>query len=217
MADALLKVGGSLYRQPLALRAALVSWVTLAHSYRLLLIPGGGPFADTVRAADAAFGLGDSTAHWMAIAAMDQYGALLADQAAGTALVDTLAAAGEAMDAGQLAILAPSALLRAADPLPHSWQVTSDSLAAWIAGQAGARLLVLLKDVPGLVAGDPHAPDAKPLPAVARGELSGYAAVDAYFATALPPGMPCWVVDGRQPELLRTLLERGSTAGTRVS
>ena len=40
--------------------------------------------------------------------------------------------------AGRVPVLAPSAWLRAADPLPHSWDVTSDSIAAWIAGQAGA-------------------------------------------------------------------------------
>jgi aspartokinase-like uncharacterized kinase len=42
-------------------------------------------------------------------------------------------------------VLAPSRWLRDADPLPHSWDVTSDSIAAWIAGEIGARELVLVK------------------------------------------------------------------------
>ena len=32
-----------------------------------------------------------------------------------------------------------------ASPLPHSWDVTSDTIAAWIAGQLKAQSLVLLK------------------------------------------------------------------------
>ena len=47
--------------------------------------------------------------------------------------------------AGRVPVLAPSRWLREADPLPHSWDVTSDSIAAWVAGQAGASTLVLVK------------------------------------------------------------------------
>ena len=50
-----------------------------------------------------------------------------------------------ALDAGRVPVLAPSQWLREADPLPHSWDVTSDSIAAWVAGAVGARELVLVK------------------------------------------------------------------------
>jgi acetylglutamate kinase len=39
--------------------------------------------------------------------------------------------------------------MRAADPLPHSWDITSDSIAAFIAGALGAGELILLKPVDG--------------------------------------------------------------------
>jgi dihydroneopterin aldolase len=42
-------------------------------------------------------------------------------------------------------VLAPSRWLRTADPLPHSWDVTSDSIAAWAAGELGAPRLLLVK------------------------------------------------------------------------
>jgi aspartokinase-like uncharacterized kinase len=96
---------------------------------RTLIVPGGGPFADMVRAADARFGLSDDDAHWAAILAMDQYATALATLAPG------------------LPIVAPYQWLRAVDPLPHSWDVTSDSIAAWIAVAVGAARLLLVKPV----------------------------------------------------------------------
>ena len=39
-----------------------------------------------------------------------------------------------ALSAGHVPVLAPSRWLREADPLPHAWTVTSDSIAAWVAG-----------------------------------------------------------------------------------
>jgi aspartokinase-like uncharacterized kinase len=41
--------------------------------------------------------------------------------------------------------------MRSADPLPHSWEVTSDSIAAWLAGALGAHRVVLVKPVAGEV------------------------------------------------------------------
>jgi aspartokinase-like uncharacterized kinase len=91
-----------------------------------------------------------------------------------------------------LYVLAPSAWLRARDPLPHSWDVTSDSIAAWVAGQVGSRRLVLVKP-PGSAGAD----------AVAG---AGADAVDAYFATARPPGIDCRVVPADDLERLRAAL-----------
>ena len=48
-------------------------------------------------------------------------------------------------------MLAPYRWMLAADALPHRWEVTSDSIAAFVAGALDARLLVLLKPVSGPV------------------------------------------------------------------
>ena len=56
-----------------------------------------------------------------------------------------------ALGAGQVPVLAPYRWLLAADPLPHRWEVTSDSIAAFVAGALDAELLVLLKPVAGPV------------------------------------------------------------------
>ena len=81
----------------------------------------------------------------MAVLAMDQYAHLIASRLAGATLVWDADAIARAVRAGQVPVLAPSSWLRSADPLPHSWSVTSDSIAAWVAEAIGARELLLIK------------------------------------------------------------------------
>jgi aspartokinase-like uncharacterized kinase len=114
-------------------------------------VPGGGPFADIVRDIDRKYAVGDHAAHWMAVLAMDQHAHLLVSQIPRAPLVESLAQVESVLDAGGLPVLAPYRWLRAADPLPHSWDVTSDSIAACVAEACGASELVLLKAVSGPV------------------------------------------------------------------
>jgi hypothetical protein len=189
------------------------SWAALAEERRLLFAPGGGPFADQVRSADVRFGLSDSAAHWMAILAMDQYAYLLAHLVPHAVLVRDLAGAAATCAAGQAAILAPSALLLQMDPLPHSWQITSDSIAAWLANYAKIERLILLKSLPGVeVQGlAPSLPQQ-----VSRQMLRNYEVVDPYFAQMLSSATRCWIINGRRPERLAELLRSGATLGTQV-
>lgn len=213
MFDAIIKVGGSLYHHT-ELSTIGAAWAKLARTQRLLLVPGGGPFADQVRAADTRFHLSNSAAHWMAILAMDQYAYLLADLIPQAALVRDLAGATAAGAAGQLAVLAPTMLLLQSDPLPHSWHITSDSIAAWLAQYAGINLLVLLKSVAGIYQA---ADSTSLLRQVSRQALAHNDIVDPYFAQFLSPATQCWLIDGSQPERLAELLESGYTFGTQVT
>jgi 5-(aminomethyl)-3-furanmethanol phosphate kinase len=208
--DALLKVGGSLGRRPAALRRLMAVLGAAARSQTLVVVPGGGAFADAIRRADRRFGLDDSAAHWMAILAMDQYAHLLAALTPGARVIRNP----EEVAAGRLNVLAVSAWLGRADPLPHSWAVTSDSIAAWVARRLRARRLVLLKNVDGQFDRDPHEPEARLLCRVPRDRLRGV--VDAYFARALGPRLPCWIVNGANPGRVLELLETGGSKGTRV-
>jgi dihydroneopterin aldolase len=81
----------------------------------------------------------------MAVLAMDQYAHVLAERIDGAVLVEDSGAIAGALAADRVAVLAPSRWLRAADPLPHSWDATSDSAAAFVAGALDARRLVLVK------------------------------------------------------------------------
>lgn len=209
--DWVIKVGGSLGAGPAALRRLMETLGRAARRQRLLVVPGGGSFADEVRRADRRFGLGDSAAHWMAILAMDQYGHLLARLAPGALLVRHA----RRLKPGRLHVLLPSAWLLDADPLPHSWDVTSDSIAAWVARAVGVPRLMLVKDVDGFLAPRRESGRGKRLVRqVALKELSGV--VDPYFSRALDPAIACWVVRGTRPERVAALLATGRTLGTEV-
>ena len=190
------------------LRRLMETLAGVGRRHWLVVVPGGGSFADEVRRADRRFVLGDSAAHWMAILAMDQYGHLLARLAPGAAL----ARSRRELAPGRLNVLAPSIWLRRADPLPHSWDVTSDSIAAWIARALGAPRLMLVKHRDGFIP-----PSRGPLEVPARARrlalemVSG--AVDPYFARALNPAIACWLVRGTRPERVARLL--GDRSGLR--
>lgn len=164
--NTVVKIGGALLGRPGALDDIVVPVLSrvAARGDPVLVVPGGGPFADTVRRIDTELGLSAYASHWMAILALDQYAELLTSRIPGSRVVWNPDEAGNALAAGELPILAPSRWLRHADPLPHSWEVTSDSIAAWVAGQVGARRLILVKaakvDVSALV--DPHFAHALP-------------------------------------------------------
>jgi aspartokinase-like uncharacterized kinase len=214
MFEALIKVGGSICNTQ-SLKALASQWAALASRRSLLFVAGGGLFADQVRALDKHLGLSDRAAHWMAIAAMEQNGYLLGDYMPGIPLISDFGFRISDFNSPS-AVLLPYSLLRQADPLPHSWDATSDSLAAWLAGYSGARRLVLLKDVPGVYAdGEPSA-NREVLAEISRSELVGYEAVDPYFVKALPPQMETWILSGDHPERLARLLETGETEGTRI-
>jgi len=185
--ETVVKVGGRLLAAVEYLDAVLGIAAEAARARRLLIVPGGGPFADAVRAVDRQIGLPDGAAHWMAVLAMDQYAHLVAARLAGAVLVADRREIGSAFDAGGIPVLTPSRWLRDADPLPHSWDVTSDSIAAWIAGRVGARRLVLVKP-PGI--GQPRE------------------TVDPYFAHALPANVATEIVAADRIEALRSALSR---------
>jgi aspartokinase-like uncharacterized kinase len=157
----------------------------------------------------------------MAILAMEQFGWLLSDLIPGAVRCTDLPAARTAAARAGTPILLPAALL-AGDPLPASWAVTSDSVAAWVAGAGHAARLVLFKPVAGLYRDWPA--DGEPLARLSVGELAelraaGRAAgVDQHLPEALrAAGVEAWVLDGREPARLVRLLEHGSTEGTLVT
>lgn len=140
-----IKIGGGLLGVPGALESVCATVGAMGRREAIVVVPGGGPFADVVRELDRLAGLSADTAHWMAILAMDQYAHLLAERIDGATLVEESGAIAGELAAGRVVVLAPSRWLRAADPLPHSWDATSDSVAAFVAGALDASRLVLVK------------------------------------------------------------------------
>ncbi len=79
MDAAVVKVGGSLASHPEKLRALCAKLSEVAKKHKLIVLPGGGEFADAVRNLDKRFNLSRAVSHRMAILGMDQYGFLLSD------------------------------------------------------------------------------------------------------------------------------------------
>jgi aspartokinase-like uncharacterized kinase len=183
------KIGGGVQ----ALKPLCATLGELVERHRLRIVPGGGAFADAVRAADRRFGLTDAAAHRMAILGMEQFGLLLRDLLP---------------DSARDAVVMPASL--PLDELPESWDVTSDSIAAWFAGHAGADRLVLVKQTGGLFA------DGALLTHLTVAELAALrpGGVDEYLPVALERApFETWVIGA---ERLGQLLERGTTVGTRI-
>lgn len=108
----------------------------------ILIIPGGWIFADMVRDME----LDDTTAHWMAVEAMDLYGRYISSFG-----IESIETSRFGFDVSGVHVLLPYRLVREYDELPHSWEVTSDSIALWVAYRMGVKEVIKLTDVDGVM------------------------------------------------------------------
>lgn len=137
------KIGGSLLGSP-----ELARWLDLFVKFsdgKVIIVPGGGLFADAVRKAQAQSNINDAVAHKLAVLAMDQFGLLLAGMNPGLATASSELEIAERTWQHRGIVWLPSKMVLADDTIPQNWQVTSDSLSAWLANKIGAEQLVLVK------------------------------------------------------------------------
>ena len=134
-----IKLGGSLFDTP-ELRSWMQALADYSKQVPIVIVPGGGPFADQVRLANSHYKLKDKTAHHMALLAMKQFGLLLADIEPKADLINT-----NRRITSPLSVWVPDDDLTQEPNLKHSWSVTSDSIALWLASQLTAQTLLLIK------------------------------------------------------------------------
>jgi aspartokinase-like uncharacterized kinase len=136
------KLGGSF-----AFSAHLRDWVEAlaACAGRVVIVPGGGPFADAVRSAQPRIGFDDVAAHHMAMLAMEQFGLALASLDGRLSPADSADAIHRTLAAGRVPVWMPVRMVLAATDIAPSWDETSDSLAAWLSERIGASQLILVK------------------------------------------------------------------------
>ncbi|VVB93845.1 5-(aminomethyl)-3-furanmethanol phosphate kinase [uncultured archaeon] len=190
-----IKIGGSLFHRGRELVREIIEYSN-ARDETILIVPGGSIFADTVRRISAT----EEAAHWMAVLAMEQYGYYLGN-GNDVKLIDSLDIHGKGAF-----ILLPYNLLKKNDELPHTWDVTSDTIAAWIAQKLGARF-IKATDVDGIYM------DGALKKELEASELVGKeTCVDAHLPHFLMENkMDCEIINGNCPGRLKNALENGVT------
>jgi dihydroneopterin aldolase len=188
------KLGGSL-----AKARTLKGWLAALASGkgRAVVVPGGGVFADVVRDQQERLHFSARAAHRMAILAMEQYGWALADMGAGMTACADESEMRDALSRGSIPVWLPSAMAFADADIPESWDVTSDSLSAWLARRLGATRLILVKSTPAPRPVDPELLAARGL-------------VDRLFPRFLAGAKPTldWIGPGEEDRLADLLTQQ---------
>src|SRR6266571_3110112 len=205
--DVVIKIGGSLGRGR-SLPRLLARVSRLARHRRLLVVPGGGLFADLVRGEQARHRLAEPSAHRMALRAMDQYGLLLSALCPGARPVDDLALARRVAAGGRVPVLLASAIVERERRLERSFRLTSDSIAAFLARRVRADRLVLLKACAG---------EAGPVARSRLRRLARRGVVDRLFPALAPPRAETWIVNGRTTGWERVVSQAAATDEARLN
>ena len=140
-----IKLGGSLSNSK-----TLIKWLDMLSCFgkgQVVIVPGGGGFADQVRQAQQRWQFSDDIAHQMALLAMQQYGLMLSGMNSGFECASTTEDLNRIVNNAQVAIWLPQSDLLEIAGINQNWNVTSDSLAVWLAHEMRAAQLVVVKSV----------------------------------------------------------------------
>lgn len=140
----IIKLGGSLLSDVTTLTQCL-STIKQQYNDNIVIVPGGGVFADQVRKLQKQYQFNDETAHHLAILAMQQTALILKSIQADFLIADSVAAIQRAVKSRTIIIWSPEIAELNASAIKASWNITSDSLAAWLATQLSATELILIK------------------------------------------------------------------------
>ena len=197
----IVKVGGSLLARGRDLVRFLRDYAEKKGLF-LIVVPGGGPFVELIKELSERRSISDDTAHWMAVLGMHQYGFFLADGEISIPLVESIE---EIRNAGHICIVLPYRILKADDSLPHTWDVTSDTIAAFIAHKVGEKSFIKVTDVDGILT-----VGGSLIERVHAEELieSGVGCIDAELPRFLVrTHMSCVIVNGNFPERIIEVIE----------
>ena len=140
------KIGGSLYHSRNL--PAWLSCITGGAESGIVIVPGGGPFADQVREAARQWNLPQACAHDMAVLGMQQYAHMMLGLNDQLELVDSIEEMMQGKYTNKAMVWAPYPAVKSASDIDKSWETTSDSLALWLATKLSAKALFLVKSAP---------------------------------------------------------------------
>ena len=140
-----IKLGGSLLSS-----GSLNEWLSIIVEFgkgKLVIVPGGGSFSDQVREAQKKWEFDDKAAHQMALLAMEQYAYLLKSVAPDLSLTDSIESIEEAVNLNKVPVWLPFKMIDTCQDISSNWNVTSDSLALWLARRLNADHMMLVKSL----------------------------------------------------------------------
>jgi 5-(aminomethyl)-3-furanmethanol phosphate kinase len=139
-----IKLGGSL-----AHSKALINCLNkIQQRYQgraVIIVPGGGAFADQVRLAQQQWRFDEVIAHHMAILAMQQMALMFKGLVPHWSIASSLSELQQDSHSNKTLIWSPNSAELDQSGVPATWDISSDSLAAWLAKQVSATELILVK------------------------------------------------------------------------
>ncbi|MFW9899218.1 MAG: hypothetical protein ACFFDO_08155 [Candidatus Thorarchaeota archaeon] len=155
MGNIIVKIGGKILEDSKSLESTIFQFKELLFEKKIInnivIIPGGGSYANLIRAIDKDLNIGDDLAHWMAIFTMDFNGIKIIKKFPEIKWFKDFNALEESLMGRSISLFLPYDYLIKVDELPHSWDVTSDSIAVFLASKLGLNCCILIKDVNGIV------------------------------------------------------------------
>jgi aspartokinase-like uncharacterized kinase len=149
--EAVFKIGGRILENSNNIKSTFSQLIQLYEEkilQKIIIIPGGGSFANFVRSLDEALQIGEDLAHWIAIYSINYNGMMLNRKYPNLESIEKLKTF---QDAKQMfCIFLPYNFLRKDDTLPHNWDVTSDSIALYVANKLKLNQCFLIKNIDGI-------------------------------------------------------------------
>ncbi|MBP2143023.1 aspartokinase-like uncharacterized kinase [Methanococcus voltae] len=215
----ILKIGGSLtlncenLLKELKKEIKELNNIDNAIKTKLLIIPGGGNFANNVRDIYEKTNLSDGGAHKLATLCTDLTGIYMKDISK-VKTTDNIYDAKNMFQDDDLLIFLPSNLILSTDKLPRSWDVTSDSFAGYIADLMDCKKLIVATDVDGIYT---KYPEGKLLNTINAKSIKGFTSIDKYLPEFIcSNNIECYVVNGNFPERIISILENKIDTYTKI-
>ena len=174
-----------------------------------VIILGGGEFANLIRKYDDEQSFSEEVNHWTAIDCMDIMAKLVDDKVDSTKLAYSIDEINEIADEGFTPIFVVSEFLKKEDPFECSWDVTSDSIAAYVSHLLNANLLIVT-NVNGIYTQEPKEPGSTFISKIDAKTLLTFqeSSIDVMLPSLLLEfGSDCYVVNGKYPERVLSLID----------
>ena len=197
------KIGGSLFPN------YAIDLAKKLENTNSLIVLGGGEFANLIRKYDSEINFSQETNHWTAIDCMDIIAKLVNDKVESTKLAYSIDDAIAISDEGFTPIFVVSKFLREDDPFECSWDVTSDSIAAYISHLLNANLLIVT-NVNGIYTQEPKESGSTFISKIDAKTMLNFpeSSIDVMLPTLLLKfGTNCYVVNGKYPERVLSLID----------